>query len=607
MPHRRYSGLILGGLWPLTSPDDWSDVADGLLRKAESLEDNAATIRQRAEGLVGENSGKTIDAMYQVCQRQAAAVSRWAETYRSMARGISGTARVIYSARSTLDRIDANANEEIERIRQEAAAHARIGGSALIYAEAQQRIAAVIAEAKAEATAESSKAAAKIASVASTIGGGQKAPPSASNGAPPALDPELQKYFGPGGGPGPGLHGFLQNLPQGGGPDGNSGSSQNGPTPGSRFGAQDPQPSNPSGETPPAAGTDAGSGTEPGTDPGKGDGLHDGDPRHPAPNARFGGFDGPNGQSGSQLPPPVTPFGPSMGSPLSSGSGPGGGVPFSPARGLSSPSLPMSSGLAGSSAPPLGGPGLSGAAAPSLPSTAGGVPPAASGADFTRGFNAGFVGGSALPPPVAAPPPSGSATPAVAPSAGPPPVASSAPPAAASGPAAASAAPMAAPMMPPPPAGPLPPFGSDVTPRQVAPASGPAPAAPPPAPPAPASSAAAVAPLPPGVAGSGVGAAAAGAYAGVKSSSDPLLEMTSKLVYQLVHASLVYGCVDWCVGIFKTPHGIDTVVVSNEGAPAAAVAAAGTGRPPFRMICLLCWERIWEQNIARTIRTSATR
>ena len=76
-----------------------------------------------------------------------------------------------------------------------------------------------------------------------------------------------------------------------------------------------------------------------------------------------------------------------------------------------------------------------------------------------------------------------------------------------------------------------------------------------------------MAPLPPGVAGSGVGGAAAGAYAGMKSNNpDPLLNAASQLVYQLMHASRVYGCVDWCVGIFKTGYGIDTVVVSNEGA-----------------------------------------
>jgi hypothetical protein len=122
-------------------------------------------------------------------------------------------------------------------------------------------------------------------------------------------------------------------------------------------------------------------------------------------------------------------------------------------------------------------------------------------------------------------------------------------------------------MAPPAPAGQLPPFGSDITPRQVSPAAGAALPAAPPAPPPVASASAAVASLPPGVAGSGVGGAAAGAYAGVKSSSpDPLLEVASKLVYRLMHASLVYGCVDWCVGVFKTGYGLDTVVVSNEGA-----------------------------------------
>jgi hypothetical protein len=44
------------------------------------------------------------------------------------------------------------------------------------------------------------------------------------------------------------------------------------------------------------------------------------------------------------------------------------------------------------------------------------------------------------------------------------------------------------------------------------------------------------------------------------------LEGASQLVYQLVHASRVYGCVDWCVGVFKTASGTQTVVVSNEGA-----------------------------------------
>ena len=125
---------------------------------------------------------------------------------------------------------------------------------------------------------------------------------------------------------------------------------------------------------------------------------------------------------------------------------------------------------------------------------------------------------------------------------------------------------MGAPMMPPAaaPAGPLPPFNSDLQPRQVAPAAaGAPPPAPPPAPPASPGQGTA---LPPGVVASGVSAAAAGAIAGAQSGApDPLLDKASELVYELMHASRVYGCIDWCVGMFKTPSGPQAWVVSSEG------------------------------------------
>jgi hypothetical protein len=73
--------------------------------------------------------------------------------------------------------------------------------------------------------------------------------------------------------------------------------------------------------------------------------------------------------------------------------------------------------------------------------------------------------------------------------------------------------------------------------------------------------------LPAGVVGSGVGAAAVGAGVGIRSSApDPLLEGASRLVYELMHASRLYAAIDWCVGVFKTPSGPQTVVVSSEGA-----------------------------------------
>ena len=122
--------------------------------------------------------------------------------------------------------------------------------------------------------------------------------------------------------------------------------------------------------------------------------------------------------------------------------------------------------------------------------------------------------------------------------------------------------------------GPLPPFGSDI-PRSAAAAAGAAavvPAAG--APTAPASvpgistgAAAPVAPLPPGVVGSGVGASAAAGTEALRSVlPDALLASAVQLVYQLLHDSRLYPFLDWCVGVFQTPSGAETVVVSSEGA-----------------------------------------
>jgi hypothetical protein len=538
MPSRPFSAAIIGGLWPTTSPDTWSDVGDGLAQKANALDGNAATIRQLADGLPAENSGKAIDAMHEMCLRQAIAVVKHADIYHSMARAVSEIARVIYSARSKLDEIDANGNAEIERIRHQ---FAHLGG----YVMAMQMINEVIAQARALAVAESSRAATEITSLAAFIG---SASPTAPTSGQPPLDPKQFQRFGAGG-PGPGLHGFLGNLPQSGGPD--SSPLPQRPSSDDAFGHQ-PQP-----PAPAASGDSSASPGNPIDDAKKN--AAKGNQRFPSVDQAFG-WDDPDPSTPSGMP-PVMPT--SLATPSS---GPGGGVPFSP--GLSSPSLPSPSSLGMGEMPPLSGPGLGGsppAITPPAP-TGGAPPPATTGADFARGLNAGLNASPVLPPPVAQPPPSASGAPSGTPAAAPPLVT---PPAPTSMPAT-SGTPIGAPMFAPPPtsaSGPLPPFGSDVTPRQVAPAAGGTPTAPAAPAPPPAAATAAVAPLPPGVAGSGVGGAAAGAYAGMKSNNpDPLLQTASQLVYQLMHASLVYGCVDWCVGIFKTGYGIDTVIVSNEGA-----------------------------------------
>jgi hypothetical protein len=69
------------------------------------------------------------------------------------------------------------------------------------------------------------------------------------------------------------------------------------------------------------------------------------------------------------------------------------------------------------------------------------------------------------------------------------------------------------------------------------------------------------------VVGSGVGAAAGAATEGIRSSlPDPLLESASQLVYQLLHDSRMYPYMDWCVGVFRTASGVETVIVNSDGA-----------------------------------------
>jgi hypothetical protein len=245
----------------------------------------------------------------------------------------------------------------------------------------------------------------------------------------------------------------------------------------------------------------------------------------------------------------------------SSGPGSGGGLG---GGGLPTQGLPSS---ASSAALPRPGSGMT----PPV------SPPAAGSPDFSRGFGAGLGSPAPFASPVL-PPASTEAG-----SAGPPGSLSAnlAPISAASGvsaqPGAASPTPTVAggpsggataPADPMGPMGPLPPFGSDV-PRTtnaapVSPSAGPAPA---PAGGVGGSSSASVPPLPPGVVGSGLGAAVAVSSESVRSAlSDPLMERASALVRQLLVDSKMYPYVDWCVGVFRTASGVQTVIVSSEGA-----------------------------------------
>jgi hypothetical protein len=73
--------------------------------------------------------------------------------------------------------------------------------------------------------------------------------------------------------------------------------------------------------------------------------------------------------------------------------------------------------------------------------------------------------------------------------------------------------------------------------------------------------------VPPSVlASSGIAATGTGAALVSSETQDQHLDDAIKLAYELLHASRMYPGLHWCVGIFKIATGIETVIVSNDGA-----------------------------------------
>ncbi len=540
-PSRPYSPLTVGGLFPLTDPGDWSEAATQHRQKAASLLESASAIRSTADGVPAEGqSGHTVDGFTDASHRLAQTVMAHADEYFTMAGAADEVGRLIGGLREDLDNIDRDANQQIQQVLSS-------GGGAFSAGAKAAMLSAIVAQARADATAKTTAATGAIGKegfkltgsdgTTQALGGGTNgaAPPSPRISADDTiLGPRSGPNFapasnGPHGGPSPqqGPGGQSPGFGPAGGDRG--GTIRTGPAGGDRGGSV------PSEGSANGSGRHIPGGRQPREDPAlldRGGSFPGGSPGMPPLSGLPGGGGLPGGLGGGGLP-----------GGLPGGLG-GGGVPasglgnFSPASSLSpassmaSPanfSQGLGSGQGSAPATPLMPP-----VPPSEPLGSGGAP------------NAGFVHG---PAPVSA----ASGAPAA-----PPATPAAAPPT--SGAAAMPAA-----------MGPLPPFGSDI-PRPAAAAAAasviPASGAPTAAPSSPviSSAAAPVAPLPPGVVGSGVGAAAgAGAEAIRSAMPDALLASAVKLVYQLLHDSRLYPFLDWCVGVFKTPSGVETVVVSSEG------------------------------------------
>ena len=545
MPNRQFSVAILGGSWPHTDPENFQRSAEAAHAEGVKLIGCAEQHRRDASNVWADQSGEFVDGFCGSLIREAGVFVEVADEYFAMSRVSGEVARLFSGLREDVDEIDRRAHDEIQRIQQAA----RVGNAV----QTGVLVMAVVAKARAEAMAKAAATAAAMEKAGMQIGIAPNHASGSGKVGGPAPQPPSHTLrnggFGPGGGRGP------ANMPTRWEPKPENPP----PTPGGHHGTG----GEPAGGEPPGG---AG-GSPPGEATGAGDGPHD--PKNPPRPGDHHGW-------GSGGPPGPIPLGGGGGSPVPA-SNPGGG------GGLRMPSAPPGGlgglgGLGGGGLPTQGltsgagfSSGASGMAAPAA------MPPAATSTDFSRGLGAGLGSGGGPAPfaPPVSPSTSTAATsggPAGALPAGPAPVA------AAGGPAVSSPPPLAAPAasgmggagVPAGPVGPLPPFGSDVPRTSVAPSAAVSPASGPPPGPSVAGGgggSSPVAPLPPGVVASGVGAAAGAASEGIRSSlPDPLLEAASQLVYQLLHDSRMYPYMDWCVGVFRTASGVETVIVNSDGA-----------------------------------------
>jgi len=568
MPVREFSRLILGAAWPQADPSDWQTAADAQYAKGSQLVHASDHLKDEAKRMSRNQSGKAIDGYAERLLREAAKKSAEADKRFAMSRAIGEISRVYYGVREDLDKIDHDAHQKINEIRQSAETFAT-------QLAMWQAIETTVSDAAVNAKAKDVEAANAITKHGKQIGigGGPVTDSDESGGL--VLDPsQVNGGGGLGGRPGPG--GMPQAKP-----------------------GLGPIPDSPVLQDGDGIKSHRGDGLGADHDD-TGTGIH-GDVRDKGPGT--GGSPAPRDKRGRDLLPDQG-FGPSLPLPVGGGIGGGGSSPLSPgSSGLSGVKMPDTSALSGMGGVP---PGLSPVAGIS-PGNAGvvpppAVPPASSG--FSQGLGAGLGGAPPTPlaPPMNSPTPATSAAPTGGVSAVPASTSAAAgtqfsvPPMASPAGAGAGTSGGAASI------GALPPFGSDVRSTSagtgpplgggsaVAPASGSAPSVSVSADRG--GSPAGPVALPPGVVDAGVGAGTGATTEAIRSAQpDPLLESASGLVYQLVHASRVHGIfLDWCVGMFRTRSGVRTVIVNNEGAAciprgvfvprAARMLFADPGLPP---------------------------
>jgi hypothetical protein len=163
VPSRPYSALIVGGLWPASDPQSWSQSGTVLRHKAQELLASADGIRHSADNVAEDQSGHTITGFVDACHRNAHTVTAHADEYFTMAQSADEIARLIDGLRHDLDDIDWQANEEIQRVLS--------SGGGLAAAAQAAMLNTIVAQARAVATEKHTVAAAAISGHSATIAG----------------------------------------------------------------------------------------------------------------------------------------------------------------------------------------------------------------------------------------------------------------------------------------------------------------------------------------------------------------------------------------------------------------------------------------------------
>ena len=192
---------ILAGSWPTTSPETWDGASQAQSTKANQLVQNCEGLRDTANQLIRQQSGKMIDGMHEMLIRKAGEISDQADSFFALSRGSEEVARLLYGQREDLDKIDRDAHQQIEQIRASAKGFANqmMVGAAIWN---------VVMAANAQAKGVDAKAAGQITAQAANMG---LAPPEGLVGGSPGggdpglnLDSNELAGFGGGGRPGPG-------------------------------------------------------------------------------------------------------------------------------------------------------------------------------------------------------------------------------------------------------------------------------------------------------------------------------------------------------------------------------------------------------------------